>query len=111
MFIFQVISASWLFWIHVIFNDVNSRNDYHLFRVWLKMSNELPVKSDRDYRTIGLSRVENKKFWMAEDRFNHLYYRLINVALPFICVIVSGQIFVCPNILHATEKDKRIFCK
>lgn len=109
-FILQAVASSWLFWIHIIFNHVNTRNDYHLFRVWMKMSNE--TKREEDDRVIGLSRRENKKFWLAEDRFNHIYYRIVNFSLFFSYFIFGCQHFFCPWILRDLERagEQLFFC-
>ena len=73
------------------------------------MSNELPVKSEKDYRTYGLSRSGNKKFWLAEDRFNHAYYCILNVVLLFSYVVFSMQIFFCPDFVYNIETGGKLF--
>lgn len=84
----------WQFWIRYVFEYANAKNDFRLFRVWLKLTYEIPAKSERDYRVAGLPTEENKSFWMAEDRFNALFYRAANVFLTFACSLVVAQFFL-----------------
>ena len=88
-----VIVSSWAISVHLIFNHLNTRNDYHLIRAWMKISYELPAATDRDYQVVGLSREKNKNFWLAEDAFNARYNRIMNVSLLVSCVVFSMQLF------------------
>lgn len=79
---------------------------------WMKITYEIPAKSDRDYRVIGLSRAQNKKFWTEEKRTNARWYRsmnyvlglaycIFNVQYTFVSFDVDLWIFVGAQILHA----------
>ena len=46
----------WALCFHFVFNYLNAKNDYRLMRFWMKLTLELPIRSDKDYKVMGLSR-------------------------------------------------------
>ena len=83
-----------MFGLHYIFNYLNSKKGYYLIRKWMTMSYEIPARNDEDYDVIGLSRKENKTFWLAEDRLNHRYLGLlVNACLVVIAIVFDSQLF------------------
>lgn len=88
-----VITSSWVFWVHFVFTCLNSRNDYHLIRVWMKMTYEIPAKNDEDYRVIGLSREKNKAFWLKEDALNAHYGLLRHFPFAGCAIVLVMQLF------------------
>ena len=79
------------------------------------MSYEIPAKSDRDYQVFGLSRDENKKFWLDEKRTNERWYRsmnyvlffylnLLNLQFTFVPFDVDLWLFVVVQVFHALHK-------
>lgn len=89
-----MIMISWQSSIHFSFIQMNSRKDCHLFFRWISISNELPAQKGSKYRVVGLSRKENDEFWIAEHRFNQLYYRLANIGIHFACTGICVQYFL-----------------
>ena len=85
-----LILASWLLSVHICFNRLNARNDYHLFRVWMRISLEFLVETGI---VTGLSREKNRLFWEAEDRFNVRFSRILNVYLFVSCIVFPIQLF------------------
>ena len=83
----------WALSFHFVFNYLNARNNYRLFKVWMKLTLELPAKVERDYRVAGLPTEENKKFWSTENRLNYIWYRVINGYACFIGAVFSTQLF------------------
>lgn len=59
----------------------------------MKITFELPVKSEREYSIAGLSRKETKQFYEKEDRFLASYYRFMNIALIGSYAIFPVQLF------------------
>ena len=89
----SAIAAIWSLFFHFVFNHLNSKNDYRLYKVWMKLTLELPVKSDRDYRIAGLSMEENKKFWLMENRFNYIWSKIFPWYVGGIATVWSSQFF------------------
>lgn len=79
---------SWLLTVHIAFNYLNKRED---FLFWMKVTYEIPAKSDNDYRTVGLTRQENKQYWLKEDRINFYWFKLINYSLIFSCFVSESR--------------------
>ena len=73
---------------HLVFNHLNGRQGYRLFKFWMKLTMELPVKSDSDYRVAGFS-----QFWLNENSFNHLWCQAINWYTLFLSIIFASQLF------------------
>ena len=88
-----VILAFWLVSIHLCFNCLLTRNDNHLLKVWMRLSYEIPAKTDRDYQGFGLSAAKNKGFWEAEDDFNVRFSRILNCSMFISCFIFPVQLF------------------
>lgn len=88
-----VIVSNWVFCIHVLFNRMHVKNDYHLIRRYMKITFETPVKSEREYRIAGLSRKETKQFFEKEDAFLATYHRIINITLFASFGIFPAQLF------------------
>ena len=59
----------------------------------MRISFEIPAKSERDYKVVGLSRKENKRFWAAEDEFNARFSKVTNVVLFVSCFVFPIQLF------------------
>lgn len=85
--------ASWLFFIHVHFNYNHAKNDHHLIRRWMKITYEIPVKSEREYGIAGLSRKKTKQFFEKEDQFLASYHRIMNISLIASYGIFPAQLF------------------
>ena len=88
--------ASWGLSLHWTFNYLNARNDFHFFRVWMRITQELPAKSEQDYEVIGLPREENKRFWQMEKRLNSLWLKVSSGFIGVSCIVFSGQLFLVP---------------
>lgn len=86
----------WLSLTQISFSYLNSRDDYRLFKFWAKITYEMRAKSESDYIVAGLSGEENKKFWLWEKRFNHLYYRILDVCLWIAYFVYCSQLFFVP---------------
>ena len=86
-------SGIWTLSYHIVFNYLNSRNDYRLFKVWMKLTLEVPVKNDEDYRVAGMSKEKNKKFWSTEDRVNYVWFRVANWYIVILSLVFSSQLF------------------
>ena len=89
-----ICGAVWAPFFHLSFNYLNAKNDYRLFKFWMKLTLELPVKSDSDYQVAGLSQEENKRFWSTENRINNVWYRAINWYIAFISIVYNAQLFL-----------------
>lgn len=77
-------ASSWSVALYVVFNHWNARNDYYLFRQWMRLTGEIPIKSDPDYG-----------HWSkGEDRINRILYRLANCVFLLFSIILSGLLFV-----------------
>ena len=102
-----VMSGIWNLFYHFVFNYLNAKNDYRLFRFWMKLTLELPVKSDGDYRVTGLPTEENKKFWLTENHVNYVWFRVTNYYCIALSLIFSSQLFFVrwvPNGIWEIEK-------
>lgn len=86
-------SGIWTLSYHIVFNYLNSRNDYRLFKVWMKLTLEVPVKNDEDYRVAGIPKEKNKKFWSTEDRVNYVWFRVANWYIVILSLVFSSQLF------------------
>ena len=105
----SAIAAIWSLFFHFVFNHLNSKNDYRLYKVWMKLTLELPVSSDRDYRVAGLSVEENKKFWLMENRVNHIWSQVINYYTAFVSLIFSSQLFFVKfSTFYGLKKSNKI---
>lgn len=91
--LYGAILASWLLCVHLCFTRVNARDNYYLYKLWMRISFEIPAKSERDYKVVGLSRKENKRFWAAEDEFNARFSKVTNVVLFVSCFVFPIQLF------------------
>ena len=59
----------------------------------MKLTYEIPVKSEREYRIAGLSRKRTKEFFEKEDKFLVHFNRLMNLALFASFGIFPAQLF------------------
>ena len=88
------VAGLWGFSFNYVFSWLNARKDYKLFRVWMRMTREeLPAKSERDYRVAGLSRIENKQFWETENYVNRLWCRMLNYYIALSGFTFTIQLF------------------
>ena len=87
------VAALWGLSFNYVFSWLNTRNDYKLFRIWMRMTLEIPVKNNRDYRVPGLSGKKNKRFWQTEDYVNRIWYRVFNGYIIFISLFFGLQLF------------------
>lgn len=83
----------WLSLTQISFSYLNAREDHRLFKIWAQVTYEKPAKTERDYIVAGLSRKENKKFWLAEQKFNSLFNRVLNFALWVAYFVYCSQLF------------------
>ena len=90
----SAMAGLWALFFHFVFNYLNAKNDYRLMRFWMKLTLELPVKSDQDYKVMGLSRKENKAFWTKENYFNRLWNRTLNCYIVCIGFTFSSLLFL-----------------
>lgn len=89
-----ILVSLWMLALHFVFNKLNTRKNYHLFKKWMKLTYEMPVNSDDDYEVVGLPREENRRFWEAEDRFNYRYLGLVATGcLVVIAFVFDAQLF------------------
>ena len=93
--IVQLIAGLWGIHFHFIFpfNYLNGKRNYRLLRFWMKLTLELPVKSDSDYRVAGLSSMENKKFWVLENYVNRVWFLAMNWYMAIISLPFCSQLF------------------
>lgn len=89
-----LVSALWALYFHFVFRHLNAKEDYRLFKFWMKLTLELPVKSERDYRVAGMSKEENKQFWLRENHINTICYRVVNWYTFILCLMFSFQLFL-----------------
>ena len=59
----------------------------------MRLSYEIPVKSERNYRAVGLSTEENKRFWLVEDRFNQIYHHFLLFTIFIYCLAYNAPLF------------------
>ena len=90
----QVIASFWILSFNFSFNYENAKDDCRLFKFWMNLTMELPVKSEDDYRVAGLPREINKKFWSTENYVNYVLYRVLNWYIAFISLVYSHQLFM-----------------
>lgn len=81
---------------YFIFGYLNSKEEYRLFKCWMKLTLELPVRSDNDYQVAGLSKEENKNFWQTENWVNRLWFRTINWYTVVLNLIFCAGLFLVP---------------
>lgn len=60
----------------------------------MRITQELPARSEQDYEVIGLPREENKKFWQTEKRLNLLWLKVSSGFIGVSCLVFSGQLFL-----------------
>lgn len=89
-----LVLSSWMFFTHTSFSYLNAKKSFYLFKLYFKLTQELPAKSDRDYKVAGLSVEENKSFWRSEQRFNDRYYRFLGFALYGVYVVYCSVYFL-----------------
>lgn len=94
--------ASWGLALHLTFNHLNAKNDFRRFKFWMKISHELPVKSEQDYEVFGWTKEKNKRFWQAEKRLNSLWIKVSSYFILLSCVVFSGQLFLVPFDVNIT---------
>lgn len=102
----------------MVFNNHLNANEYHLFRRWMVLTQEMPSS---DHKVVGLSRSENDEFWRTVDRFNRIYYLSVNSFVSLISVIACGLLFIsrfeqvgiwmylCMQTLHVVHTAFTIF--
>ena len=86
-------AGCWIAFHFVIFNHLNAKNDYRLYRLWLKLTQELPAKTDQDYKVAGLAKEENTKFWLNENYITQVGYRTITGAIFLFLASVNTLFF------------------
>lgn len=86
-------SGLWTLLYHFVFNFLNAKNDYRLFKIWMKLTLELPAKSKKDYKVAGLSQEENQSFWLKESNGNQLFFRAVTFYSFSLSLIFSSQLF------------------
>ena len=69
----------------------------------MKLTQEIPAKSDRDYKVAGLSRAENKRFWLTEDLVFYYFHRVLGVFLVLFVVMVESLFFIIDFDVHWTS--------
>ena len=74
-----------------IFSHLNARKDYRLFLRWMAVSNEIPAKTGR---VAGLSRKDNRNFWLKEQNFNYYLYKAVGLMCFLLSVLFSVQLFL-----------------
>ena len=88
-----IITGLWSLFFHFVFNYLNARNDHWLFRFWIILTFEVPVKNDKFYKVAGLSKKEGKNFWAKENRINYVWFRVLNWYTGIIAALYSTQLF------------------
>ena len=84
--------ASWQFWIQWVFNYRNARDDHRRFRLWMAITSEMPPKNT--YKLVGLSREENRQFWLSEDALNYFWNKGVELTFVIFCLIFNLQHFL-----------------
>ena len=56
------------------------------------MTYEVPAKNEDDYKVIGLSKKENKNYWMKDNEFSHIYNRIFQINLIIISILLNMPI-------------------
>lgn len=95
-FFIAIVGSIAFFWclsFHWVFNHINSKKNYRLYKFWMKLTMELPVKNDRCYIVAGLAQKDNKKFWLHEKYFNYVCYRVLNGYFALISLVLCMQLF------------------
>lgn len=81
--------------LHVIFNHLEGRRkNYQLYKWWVRWTFEMPINDERDWRVAGLSRTENRRFWLRENRFNYYFYKIMNISMFVFNFFFTGTLFV-----------------
>ena len=60
----------------------------------MQVTNEIPAGKGKPYKVVGLSVLENAKFWQSEDRINALWFKSINGNLVGTVALFSLQMFI-----------------
>lgn len=71
----------WLIAMHIIFDHLNAKNDFELYKLWMKLTFEMPRQNERYWRLAGVSRTENRTFWLTQNRFNYYFHRVLYASL------------------------------
>ena len=87
-----ITSCFWAVFIHFA-AYFNARNNHQLYKFWMKLTFELPVKNERDYRVAGLSRRKTKEFWSNESDFNRVWNRTVNCYIVITSLVFCSQLF------------------
>ena len=53
----------------------------------------MPAKDEMDYKIAGLSKEENKKFWLKEKRVNRIWYLVVTGYICLTGVTYSSNLF------------------
>lgn len=77
---------------HYVFVELNSRNDFYLFRKWSYLTQEIAAKKNE--RPVGLSRGENHNYWRTVDWFKGIFYRALNCLIVAFSVVLNVGLFV-----------------
>ena len=88
-----IIGSCWSLSFSIAFSYLNARKNYLLFKLWVKLTHELPENSENDFKVAGLSQEENKKFWLMENNLNQIWYRLLSWYIVLIGFTYSSQLF------------------
>lgn len=80
--------------LHFVFNYQNAKNDYRAFRVWASISEEAPAAERSCKAMLAWSQEENNKFWAAEQKFNRVWNRTMNVLFVILCVMFNIGLFI-----------------
>ena len=87
-----------MLFIHLAFTHWNAKKNYRPFYRWMKLTMELPADghalTEIDHKVFGLPPEENKRFWAAEDKFNNIFIRLLNVYCVLTWPVFDLQLFM-----------------
>ena len=63
----------------------------------MKLTMELP---EGDHKVMGMSRLENRRFWICEDEFNSRCFGLMNFSIIFTSLLFTIQLFLVSELFE-----------
>ena len=82
---------------YLVFIHMNARNDYDLFRKWMRISGELSVNNKGDCQVVGMSSKEYKNFWSKERNFNFFWYWAVSGFNLIVGLLHCVPLFLLPS--------------
>lgn len=83
----------WITSLIFLSNHINRKKE-DLLLFWFKTTYEIPAKNKDDYKVVGLSAKENKRFWDDEDKFNIQYNKIVKLFIIFVAIVFNFPLFL-----------------